>query len=69
MTTRHYAAAVQLSAVMSSNSPQTSRGRRRSQPACVVGGRSPAMRTDAGHTPLKIRRRSCGKKYNERLIT
>jgi len=64
ITTRGYAAQL---ALMVSKSPQNSRCRRRSQP-CFLGGRSPAMRTDAGHTPLKIRRRSCGKKYNERLI-
>lgn len=65
MTTRGTAA--KLAVMVSSKSPQSSRCRRRSQPP-VVGGRSPAMRTDAGHTPLKIRRRCCGKKYSERLI-
>jgi len=58
----------QFEAALFSKSPRlNSRCRRRSQPA-VVGGHSPAMRADAGHTPLKIRRSCYGRKYNERLI-
>ena len=53
---------------LSSKSLRDSHCRRRSQSA-VAGDHSPAMRTDAGHTPLKTRRRGCGKKYSERLIT
>lgn len=69
VTTRGRATRLTVGLTTSSKSSVDSRCRRRSQ-SVVVGGRtrSPAMRTDAGHTPLKIRRRCCGKKYSERLI-
>ena len=65
--TRGPAARLSVMELPRSSSSRDSRRRRRSQSA-VVGSCSPAMRTDAGHTPLKIRRRCCGKKYSERLI-